>query len=70
MFDFAEQILGYVEMIVDWFFGIIENLILAITFLTTSTGFVTTIAGVMPGIIGSCILMVTAFAILKFIIGR
>lgn len=70
MFDFFEKILGYVESAFDFFLSFIENLFNALGLLESSILFPVFLAGYLPNILGSCVVIVTAVAVVKFLIGR
>lgn len=70
MFDFFNQLLGFVEVTFSFFMNVIESLIQAITFVVTSVPFVFALASYMPAIIASCMIIIVSIAIVKFIIGR
>lgn len=70
MFDALGKILGFVEAAFEFFLNMIESLFQAIGFLVSSIPFITTIVPYMPPILGSCIVITLAIAVVKFLIGR
>lgn len=70
MFDALGKILGFIQTAFDFFLNMIESLFQAIGFLVSSIPFVTSIVPYMPPIIGSCIVITLAIAVVKFLIGR
>lgn len=70
MFDFFNQVIGYIETAFNFLLNLIESLLQAIGFLVSSIPFVMAIVPYMPAIIGSCIVMALSVAVIKFIIGR
>lgn len=70
MFDFFNQIIGYVETAFNFLLNFIESLITAVVFVTNSSTVVLGMAGFMPNIIGTCLVIVIAISIIKFLIGR
>lgn len=70
MFDFFDKILGFVEIIWDYFINLIESLAMAVYFVGTSVSFTTYIVPFMPAIIGSAIVVFMAIYLIKFLIGR
>lgn len=70
MFDFFNQIIGYVETAFDFLLNLIESLIMAVVFVSTSSGVVLSMSAFMPAIIGTCVVIVVAIAVVKFLIGR
>lgn len=70
MFDFFNQIIGYVETAFDFLLNLIESLIMAVVYVTTSSGVVLSMAQFMPAIIGTCVVITVAIAVIKFLIGR
>lgn len=70
MFDFFNQIIGYVETAFDFLLNFIESLITAVVFVSNSSAVVLSMAGFMPNIIGTCLVIVVSISIIKFLIGR
>ena len=70
MFDFFEKILGYVESFFEFFVNIAENTFTVLEVLTKAVVFPTELAGIMPNLIGACMLTVVSVSVIKFIIGR
>lgn len=70
MFDFFNQIIGYVETAFDFLLNFIESLITAVVFVSNSSAVVLSMAGFMPTIIGTCLVIVVSISIIKFLIGR
>lgn len=70
MFDFFEKIIGTVELVLSFFFNLVESLFKAVLVLSNGVVFVLRISGLMPSIIASSVLIVMFMAVLKFIIGR
>ena len=70
MFDFFEKILGYIESFFEYFVNFCESLFEALGVLASSITFPVFLAGHLPSIIGSCVIIVTSLAVVKFLIGR
>ncbi len=70
MFDFFDKIIGYFEMLLYFFYNIIDGLMKAALYLSNGVTFVLQLSGLMPGIITSSILIVLFCGVLKFILGR
>lgn len=70
MFDFFDKIIGTVELVLSFFFNLIEGLMKAVLVMTNGVAFVLQISGLMPTFIASSIIIVLFMAVLKFIIGR
>lgn len=70
MLDFFAKILGFVESAFEFFVNFCESLFSAIEVLIGSIAFPVVLSGYLPSILGSCVLMVTALAVAKFIVGR
>lgn len=70
MVDFINQIIGYVETAFDFLLNLIESLIMAVVFVSSSSGVVLSMASFMPAIIGTCVVITVAIAVVKFLIGR
>lgn len=70
MFDFFEKTLGIIESVFEFFINFCESLFLATEVLTKAVVFPMELAGLMPNIIGSSMLIVISLAVVKFIIGR
>ena len=70
MFDFFNQIIGYVQTAFEFVLNLIESLIMAIVFVTSSSSVVISMSYFMPAIIGTCVVITVAIAVIKFLIGR
>lgn len=70
MFDFGGKLLGYVQVAVEYLLNLVESLIMAVVYVTTSSGVVLSMARFMPAIIGTCVVITVAIAVVKFLIGR
>lgn len=70
MFDFFDKILGFIEVIWDYFLNLIESLAMAVYFVGNSVNFTTYLVPFMPAIIGSAIVVFVAIYLIKFLIGR
>lgn len=70
MFEFFDQILGYIEMFFTFFTNMVRSLGMAFTLLTTSISFPMTLTEFMPPLIGSAVVVFVSIYVVKFIIGR
>lgn len=70
MFDFFDKIIGTVELLLSFFFNLIDGLMKAVLVMTNGVAFVLRISGLMPTFIASSIIIVLFMAVLKFLIGR
>lgn len=70
MFDFFDKIWGTVELVLSFFFNLIESMFNAILVMSNGANFVLQLSGLMPTIISSSMLIVLFMAVIKFLIGR
>lgn len=70
MFDFFGQVIGYIETVFNYFLNFIESLIMAIAFVGHSGTIVVSMSALMPAILGTCVVITVALAVVKFLIGR
>ena len=70
MFDFFEKVLGYIQSFFDYFVSFLESLITALNVLINSIAFPLQLSSMLPAVLGSCVVIVVAIAVAKFIAGR
>lgn len=70
MFDFFEKVLGFIETVFEFFINLVESLFMALEVLSKSIVFPLELAGLMPSVIGSAMVIVVSLAVVKFIVGR
>ena len=70
MFDFFEKILGYVVMAVDFLLNIIESLTTAFGMVGSVVVLPPAIAGFMPNVLASAVVLTMSIYVIKFVIGR
>lgn len=70
MFDFFDKIIGFLETLWDFFINLVNSLIIALSATVTAATLPVTLMPFLPAIIGSSVMIVIAFAVVKFIIGR
>lgn len=70
MFDFFEQVLGFIESFFEFFVNFCESLFTALGVLLSSITFPLVLSGYLPSILGSCVVILTSLAVVKFIVGR
>lgn len=70
MFDFFNQILGIALSLYEFAINTINSFITAVEVLLTSMAFPVMLSGFLPSVIGSAMLIVVNFAVVKFLAGR
>lgn len=70
MFDFFNQVLGFIQTVFDFFISLVESLILGISLLVSSIDLPLLLVGYVPPILGSAIVVCFSIYIIKFLIGR
>lgn len=67
MLEFFDVLLGYVEFIFAFLFGIVDSLFNAIVLLSNIVNIPLAMAGVLPGLIGAGVLCSLAILVVRFI---
>lgn len=67
---FFAEVLGFCEVLFEFFVSFIESLLMAIRFLSGSGPFNLALIGLLPPIIGTCMTIVLAIGVAKFLLGR
>lgn len=70
MLNFFETIIGYLELIWDFFLNLINSILSLITAVAGAVVIPPQLLGLVFGPLGACIISVTGFAVVKIIIGR
>lgn len=70
MFDFFDQVLGILNTAWTFFTNIINSLILAFDTLSNAVMLPAELALFMPSVISSCVIIMLALAVVKFLVGR
>lgn len=70
MFDFFDKIIGFISTAFAFFINVVESLFMALQMVASCITIPPFIAGFMPAVIASAILIFTAIYVIKFIIGR
>lgn len=70
MFDFFNQILGIALSLYEFAINTINSFITAVEVLMTSIAFPVMLSGFLPSVIGSAMIIVVNFAVVKFLAGR
>lgn len=70
MLKFIKEIAGLFETVFEFFVSFVESLYMALKFIITSGPFNVLVTGMVPTIIGTCMTIVIAIAIAKFLLGR
>lgn len=70
MFDFFNQLIGYIEVVFNYLYNTVTSFIMALGFLATSLSFPQAILGSLPPIIASSVLCVMAVYVIRFLIGK
>lgn len=66
MFNFADQLLQFVEVIVGGFFNIAESLLRALGLLAIVMQVPAALTGVLPGMLGAAVMLTTAILVVRF----
>lgn len=67
MFDFFNTLLGWVEMIGRFFVSFVESLARMIQLVVVSLNLPSVLAPVLPGILGTAVIAVSAVLALRFL---
>lgn len=70
MFAFFDKIIGFLEMLWDFFVNLVEGLITALAAIANIATLPALLALYMPTIITTGVIICISFAVIKFIIGR
>lgn len=70
MFEFFDKISGFLEQLWDFFVNLVNSLIMALSAVLTAATLPVTLMPFLPAIIGTSLMVVVSFAVVKFIIGR
>ena len=70
MFDFFDQVIGFIESIWQFFLNSINSLIMAVETLARAVYLPLELIAYVPAILGSAITLVVSLSIVKFIVGR
>lgn len=70
MFDFFDKIIGFIEQVWDFFVNLINSLIIALSAVVTASTLPQLLMPFLPAVVASSFMIVVAFAVVKFIIGR
>lgn len=69
MFAFFDEVISFFRTIGQFLFNMVEAIISAFTLLQTATALPITFVSLMPGIIGTAIVIFLAIYVIKFIVG-
>lgn len=70
MLNFFQTIIEYIQIIWEFFLNIINSLLTLFTTLLMAATVPVSVAGLMWPPIGTCVLAITGFSIVKMIVGR
>lgn len=70
MFEFFDQILGFILVVWQFLHNIITGLLTAIDMLEVAVGLPPLLVGFMPTVIGASMMIFVSIFVIKFIIGR
>ena len=70
MLTFFESIISYIEIIWGFFLNLINSLLSLVTAIAGAVIVPSSLATYMWGPIGSCVLAVAGFAVVKMLVGR
>ena len=68
--NFFDSVVSFFETLMNMISQFFSSLITAVNFISTSVGFTTALSFYLPTFIGSCLIIVVALGILKFVLGR
>lgn len=69
MLDFFEWLVDFFQSIGEFVTNLFNSFVTAIGILSQASSFPLQLVKFVPGIIGSCIIMVTAVAVIKLVLG-
>lgn len=67
MFEFFDQVLGYLQFLFDYFYGVVSAFLNAALVLITAMQIPNTLAGFLPGVLGAAVVITSAILILRFL---
>lgn len=67
MFDFFDILLGYVRFFFEFVVGIVESVVTAVSMILMALSLPQWLAGYLPGILGSAVIITAAIAVVRFI---
>ncbi len=70
MLDFFETVIGYIEMVWDFFLNLINSLLTLITTLVSAVLLPPAVAVMVPSFLAASVTAVAGIAICKLVIGR
>lgn len=70
LYSAVEHIGSFIQSAFSLLVDSVNNLLTAFSFIVSSVPFITSVAGLMPGIICTSVIIILAFSVIKFIIGR
>lgn len=70
MFDFFDILLGYVRFFFEFVVGMVESTVTAVSMILTSLSLPQLLAGYLPGILGSAVMITSAIAVVRFIANK
>lgn len=70
MFQFFDQLIGYVQTAFGFLLNLIESLVTACDMLTQFLALPPVLTGLVPGVVGGSIILVSSIFVVKFIVGR
>lgn len=70
MLNFFDSVISFFETIINMITQFFSSMFLALQFINSSVTYTGLMAYYLPTVIGSCLLIVVALGVLKFILGR
>lgn len=70
MLDFFDWFVDTAKMFLDFLWNIIDSLITLLSAVTGAVALPPVLLGLIPGVVGSCMITVVAIAVAKLIAGR
>lgn len=67
MFEFFDQVLGYLQFLFDYFYGVVSAFLEASLVLIAITQIPNTLTGFLPGALAASVVITTAILILRFL---
>ena len=69
MLSFFDTVIGYFQLVWEFFTNFLNSLIMAFRVILLSIGIPQVISGYLPAFLGSCVILVSGAAIIKLILG-
>lgn len=70
MLNFFDSVISFFETIINMITQFFSSMFLALQFISSSVTYTALMGSYLPTVIGSCLIIVVALGVLKFILGR